>query len=81
LTIIVGVIALVWPGPTLLVVGVLLGAYLLIWGVLTPVRGIGGADGMHPGLRLTLVLLGLFGCWRPCSCWCGLPSRCWPSPG
>jgi uncharacterized membrane protein HdeD (DUF308 family) len=59
LTIIVGLIALIWPGPTLLVVGVLLGAYLMVWGVITLVRGIGGAHGMHPGLRLALVLLGL----------------------
>jgi uncharacterized membrane protein HdeD (DUF308 family) len=60
LTIIAGLIALIWPGPTLLVVGVVLGAYLMVWGVITLVRGIGGAAGMHPGLRLALVLLGLF---------------------
>jgi len=59
LTILVGLIALVWPGPTLLVVGVLIGVYLLVWGVATLVRGIGGSDAMPAGLRIALVLLGL----------------------
>jgi uncharacterized membrane protein HdeD (DUF308 family) len=59
LTITVGLIALIWPGPTLVVVGVLFGAYLMVWGVVALVRGIGGGDGMHPGLRLSLVLLGI----------------------
>src|SRR3954453_9748021 len=49
LTITVGLIALIWPGPTLLVVGVLFGAYLMVWGVVSLVRGIGGGDGMGPG--------------------------------
>jgi uncharacterized membrane protein HdeD (DUF308 family) len=59
LTITVGLIALIWPGPTLQVVGVLIGAYLLVWGVATLVRGIGGSDAMPTGLRIALVLLGL----------------------
>jgi uncharacterized membrane protein HdeD (DUF308 family) len=59
LTLTVGIIALVWPGPTLLVVGVLLGAYLIAWGVIDLVRGIGGAGEMHAGARLALVLLGV----------------------
>jgi uncharacterized membrane protein HdeD (DUF308 family) len=59
LTITVGLIVLIWPGPTLLVVGVVLGAYLTVSGVVTLVRAIGGAEGMHAGLRLSLLLLGV----------------------
>jgi uncharacterized membrane protein HdeD (DUF308 family) len=59
LTILIGVIILVWPGPSLLVVGVIIGAYLLVWGVATLVRGIGGSDAMGAGVRIALVLLGL----------------------
>src|SRR4051794_24436287 len=59
LTILIGIIILVWPGPSLLVVGVIIGAYLLVWGVATLVRGIGGSDAMSVGLRIALVVLGL----------------------
>jgi uncharacterized membrane protein HdeD (DUF308 family) len=59
LTILIGIIILVWPGPSLLVVGVIIGAYLLVWGVAELVRGIGGSDAMGAGVRIALVLLGL----------------------
>jgi uncharacterized membrane protein HdeD (DUF308 family) len=58
-TILMGIIILVWPGPSLLVVGVVIGAYLLVWGVATLVRGVGGSDAMGAGARVALVLLGL----------------------
>jgi uncharacterized membrane protein HdeD (DUF308 family) len=59
LTILIGIVILVWPGPSLLVVGVVIGAYLLVWGVATLVRGVGGSDAMGSGVRIALVLLGL----------------------
>ena len=61
LTVIVGLIALIWPGPSLLFVGVLLGGWLVVWGALTLARGIGAAHSSPVGVRIVLVLLGLLG--------------------
>jgi uncharacterized membrane protein HdeD (DUF308 family) len=59
LTMIVGILALAYPGPTLLVICVILGVYLLISGGMTLVRGIGGERGLTTLMRVLLVLLGL----------------------
>jgi uncharacterized membrane protein HdeD (DUF308 family) len=54
----VGAAALVWPKPTLLVIGVLFGVYLALWGgvaLLTAVADEGGST----GVRIVGVLVGL----------------------
>ena len=61
LTVIVGLIALIWPGPSLLFVGVLIGGWLVVWGALTLARGIGAAHSSPVGVRIVLILLGLLG--------------------
>ena len=43
LSMIVGVIAIFYPGPTLQVVGLLIGIYLALWGLLAIIRGFGGS--------------------------------------
>jgi uncharacterized membrane protein HdeD (DUF308 family) len=58
LSILVGIAALVWPGPTLLAVGILFGAYLAVWGVMLLIAGIGRED-VSGGLRVLDVLMGL----------------------
>jgi uncharacterized membrane protein HdeD (DUF308 family) len=52
----VGVITLVWPGRTLLVLGVLFGIYLLISGVLEIVAAFG--DHISAGMRVLNVIVG-----------------------
>lgn len=42
LSVIIGMAALFWPGPTLLAVGLLFGIYLAFWGGLTLVRSVMG---------------------------------------
>jgi uncharacterized membrane protein HdeD (DUF308 family) len=59
LTVIVGLIALVYPGPTLLVICVVVGVYLLISGGMTLVRALGGERGLTTMMRVVLVLFGL----------------------
>jgi uncharacterized membrane protein HdeD (DUF308 family) len=59
LTILVGVAALVWPGPTLLAIGFLFGIYLAVWGIGLLVRGVGG-HGVPIGLRILDIFLGVF---------------------
>ena len=60
LSIVVGFAALVFPGPTLLVVGVLFGGYLAIWGGLLLVRAL--TDHAEPTLlRVLQVVLGVLG--------------------
>jgi uncharacterized membrane protein HdeD (DUF308 family) len=60
LTILVGIAALVWPGPTLLAIGLLFGIYLAIWGVGLLIRGVGGHD-VSVGMRILDIVLGVFG--------------------
>jgi len=50
LSMLVGILALCYPGPTLLVIGLLLGIYLLLWGVVSAFRGIAEARAC-PSLR------------------------------
>jgi uncharacterized membrane protein HdeD (DUF308 family) len=58
LSVIIGVAALAWPGPTLLAVGLLFGIYLAVWGALTLFRGAGGA-GMPVIARILYAILGI----------------------
>jgi uncharacterized membrane protein HdeD (DUF308 family) len=58
LSLLVGVVALVWPKPTLLVVGVLFGAYLAVWGTVAILQA-AGAEGMATGMRILGILLGV----------------------
>jgi uncharacterized membrane protein HdeD (DUF308 family) len=51
LSVVIGIAALVWPGPTLLAVGLLFGIYLTVWAVFALVRSIGAHD-VPIGLRI-----------------------------
>jgi uncharacterized membrane protein HdeD (DUF308 family) len=44
LTVVVGLIALAYPGPTLVVVGFLFGIYLVVWGLITLVSAAGAHE-------------------------------------
>jgi uncharacterized membrane protein HdeD (DUF308 family) len=60
LSIIVGIIALVWPGPTLLAVGIIFGAYLVVWGVMQLFGGAG--DHAAPGaVKVIRIIAGILG--------------------
>ena len=71
-SIIVGIIALAWPGKTIVVVAILVAAWLLVSGIFQIVRGFG--RGLSGGMRALLfisgalsLILGLFaisGVWR-----------------
>lgn len=71
-SILVGIMALVWPGATILVLAILLAAYLIVTGIFQIMRGFG--RGLSGGLRALLfisgalsLILGLFaisGVWR-----------------
>ncbi|WP_230418707.1 HdeD family acid-resistance protein [Catenulispora pinistramenti] len=52
----IGVCAVVWPGRTLLVLGVLFGIYLLISGVMEIIAAFG--DHISPGMRVLNVIVG-----------------------
>jgi uncharacterized membrane protein HdeD (DUF308 family) len=58
LSVIIGVVALAWPGPTLLAVGFLFGIYLAVWGALTLFRGAGG-HGVPVIGRILFAVLGI----------------------
>jgi uncharacterized membrane protein HdeD (DUF308 family) len=59
LTTLIGFVALLYPGPTLLAIGIIIGAYLIAWGVMTTVRGIAGERGLSTVMRIVHVVLGL----------------------
>jgi uncharacterized membrane protein HdeD (DUF308 family) len=59
LTVIVGLVALVYPEPTLLVISIIIGAYLILWGVMTTLHGVAGHRGLSTLIRVVLVFLGL----------------------
>lgn len=59
LTVIVGFVALIYPGPTLLVVGLLFGIWLVIWGAFAIYRGV--ADTGGAGWRVLSVIIGVLG--------------------
>jgi uncharacterized membrane protein HdeD (DUF308 family) len=58
LTILVGIVALAYPGPTLLAIGILFGAYLTVWGTMSVITGISDSD-TDTVLRVLAVILGL----------------------
>jgi len=59
ISIVVGLVAIAYPGPTLVVVGVMVGAYMVAWGVMAVVRGVDGVEGMTAATRILLILLGV----------------------
>jgi uncharacterized membrane protein HdeD (DUF308 family) len=65
-SIIAGVLALAWPGPTLLVLAVLFGAELIVWGIYRLVGAVtfgdagGGARTLWAILGLLSLLLGFY---------------------
>ncbi len=59
LTVIVGFVALIYPGPTLLVVGLLFGIWLVVWGGFAIYRGI--AEGGGTAIRVISVIIGVLG--------------------
>ena len=60
LSVAVGAAALIWPKPTLLVVGVLFGVYLALWGAVALAVAVAG-DRVPTGARILGVLVGLLG--------------------
>ena len=58
LTVLVGIIALLYPKPTLLVVGLLFGVYLAIWGGMTLFHAVGD-ESMAVLVRVLEVVIGL----------------------
>ena len=60
LSVIVGIVALVYPGPTLLAVGIIFGAYLVIWGVMQLFGGAG--DHAAPtAVKVIRMVVGILG--------------------
>lgn len=60
LSVIVGIVALAYPGPTLLAVGIIFGAYLAAWGTMLIVHAVSGDD-MGAFARIFGVIVGLLG--------------------
>ncbi|MBF6174947.1 HdeD family acid-resistance protein [Nocardia blacklockiae] len=56
LSVVVGIIVLVWPGPTLVVAGILFGIYLLVSGIFQLVAAFGPHVGT--GMRMLSILSG-----------------------
>jgi uncharacterized membrane protein HdeD (DUF308 family) len=71
-SVLIGIMALVWPGVTILVVAILLAAYLIVSGIFQIVRGFsrGLSGGMRAllfisgALSLILGLIAISGVWR-----------------
>lgn len=60
LSIIVGIVALVYPGPTLLAIGIIFGAYLVLWGVMQLFGGAG--DHAAPtAVKVIRIIVGILG--------------------
>jgi uncharacterized membrane protein HdeD (DUF308 family) len=60
LSIIAGFVALVWPGPTLLVVGLLFGVYIGVAGAGLLIAGLGRSD-VSTGWRVLDIVMGIVG--------------------
>lgn len=60
LSVAVGAAALIWPKPTLLVIGVLFGVYLALWGAVSLMIAVAG-ESVPTGARILGVLVGLLG--------------------
>ncbi len=59
ISIAVGIAAMVWPKPTLAIIGVLFGAYLAFWGAVALLNAIAAPDDGHTGLRIIAILIGV----------------------
>jgi uncharacterized membrane protein HdeD (DUF308 family) len=59
-SVIVGIVALVYPKPTLLAVGIIFGAYLLLWSTLVLIRG-ATADEAPTMVRVVGFFIGVLG--------------------
>jgi uncharacterized membrane protein HdeD (DUF308 family) len=57
-SVVVGIAALVWPGPTLLAIGLLFGIYFVLWAMGILVRALGASD-VPAGLRVIDVVVGV----------------------
>jgi uncharacterized membrane protein HdeD (DUF308 family) len=60
LSVAVGAAALIWPKPTLMVIGILFGVYLALWGAVALMLAVGD-DGVPTGARILGVLVGVLG--------------------
>jgi len=58
--VLVGIVALLYPEPTLLIVGLLFGVYLAIWGGMTLFHAVGD-ESMDVVVRVLEVVVGLLG--------------------
>jgi uncharacterized membrane protein HdeD (DUF308 family) len=56
-SLVIGLIAMVWPGKTIVVVAILLAAYLIVSGIFQIIRGFG--SGLSGGMRALLFIGGL----------------------
>jgi uncharacterized membrane protein HdeD (DUF308 family) len=59
ISIAVGIAAMVWPQPTLAIIGVLFGAYLAFWGAIALLNAVAAVDNVSTGLRVVGILIGL----------------------
>lgn len=57
ISIIVGLLAIVWPGKTIVVVAILLAIYLIVSGIFEIVRGFG--SGLTGGMRALFIITGI----------------------
>jgi uncharacterized membrane protein HdeD (DUF308 family) len=60
LSVAVGAAALIWPKPTLMVIGILFGVYLALWGAVALLIAVAGDD-VATGARILAVLVGVLG--------------------
>jgi uncharacterized membrane protein HdeD (DUF308 family) len=59
ISIAIGIAAMVWPKPTVAIIGVLFGAYLAFWGAVGLLNAITAPDDTSTGLRIVVLLIGL----------------------
>jgi uncharacterized membrane protein HdeD (DUF308 family) len=59
ISIAVGIAAMVWPKPTLAIIGVLFGAYLAFWGAVALLNAVAADDDVPTGLRIIAILIGI----------------------
>jgi uncharacterized membrane protein HdeD (DUF308 family) len=55
----VGIAAMVWPKPTLAIIGVLFGAYLAFWGAIALLNAVAATDDLPTGIRIIAILTGV----------------------
>jgi uncharacterized membrane protein HdeD (DUF308 family) len=55
----IGIAAMVWPKPTVTIIGVLFGAYLAFWGAVGLLNAIAAPEDTPTGLRIVVLLIGL----------------------